>query len=100
MKKWLVLGVAGLLSACGGVGGVNMPRVISGDSDGFVVGGGSEGLNWNSSASGGLNPKKAQDVADYYCSQLGKKAEFVSRGGPTSECVSKQLNVCMTYRCE
>jgi hypothetical protein len=99
MKKWIVCGLAGFLTACQGVGGVNMPRIISGDADGFIVYQDGVGANWNGGG-GGISKKKAGDVASYYCSQMGKTAELVSRGGALSECVSNQLDYCMTYRCD
>ncbi len=100
MKKWIVCGLAGFLAACGGVGGINMPRIISGDTDQFVIYDDNAGMGWNGAGGGGLNPKKALDVANYYCAEVGKEAEFVSKGGASSECVSNQLNLCATYRCK
>jgi hypothetical protein len=95
MKKGLVVVSALLLSACtGSIGQLGMfeknaPRILSGDD--------SQVLLYDAN---GLSPEGTQGTADKYCARYGKTAEWQSRGGADSDCISNQLNYCATYICK
>jgi hypothetical protein len=69
--------------------GINAPQPLRGDEDQVVI------YDVN-----GIVPAKALHAADGVCSYYGKRAEFLSQGGDSSDCVSNQLNLCATYRCQ
>jgi putative hemolysin len=95
MKKGLVIVIALFTAACSsntgewGMFGKNAPRTISGTDSRVVL-----------YDANGVDKNAGQTAATKYCANYGKIAEFQSRGGDSSDCVSSQLNYCVTYSCK
>jgi hypothetical protein len=103
MKRLAVLAFALLVSACSDAEdkcppgnfcftdnfGINAPQPLYGDENQVVV------YDVN-----GTIPAKSLHAADGFCSFYGKHAEYLSKGGDSSDCVSNQLNLCVTYSCK
>ncbi|MDR3438674.1 hypothetical protein [Telmatospirillum sp.] len=95
MNKGFVVVFALLLTACTGnitdLGalGKNQPRILTGSDSEVVL-----------YDPRGIGPDGGQETAQKYCAGWGKTAEWKSRGGEDSDCVSSQLNYCATYTCK
>lgn len=92
MKKTLVLSVALLTGGCSFMSSVGAPdvRVLRANGVHVVL----------YDPNGNIKTAVASDVAAKYCKSNGKTAEFESRGGEPLDCVSNQLNYCLTYTCK
>ncbi|HXP96164.1 MAG TPA: hypothetical protein VN809_05595 [Telmatospirillum sp.] len=94
MKKGLVFVFVLFTTACTSIGdmpmfGKNSPKVLSGDD--------SQVLLYDAI---GVNPAAGEATAKKYCASYGKTAEWKSRGGSDPDCISMQMNYCVTYLCK
>ena len=94
MKRGLVLFLVLFVAACGSVSNMGMfhknePRVLLGNENSVLL-----------YDPHGIIPNSSQEIATKYCAAYNKEAEWQSRGGTDSNCISLQMNYCVTYSCK
>jgi hypothetical protein len=92
VKKALVLSLVLLTGACSLMStvGASDVRILRADGTHVIL----------YDENGAIKTSAAADAAAKYCKVSGKTAELESRGGTPLECVSSQLNYCLTYICQ